>query len=316
MRYIIVVYILLLLYSCGSESASGTVVDVNSGSIAGELQYENHLYTEMVEVYLYGDGDSLLAVDTVTGGIYQFDSLVPGTYRVQPALKDGVLALAKAQSFSVDSGDVLLGDFNVLPLKTRAFELLPVDTLPLTIRSFFLDFGTVEKDTLNPLCFTLYFSELEPSSSFGIDYSYGGVDMPAKMYLEIDDEPLFALSTSSRDFAVQNYALITKTGLTSSETPVRIHFSDTGSAYEHLQKVGRLVVTGKSKDTISFGMEVTDSSLLFEYEQSYEANQSYTFEVSLYDTLSGAQQFMGTTSFDVPSGAVVDLPIVLEPYVE
>lgn len=310
----IVSLLLLILMSCGSDSAGGTVVDVNSGSIAGRLLYEGRSYKERVEVQLRLEvNDSLLAVDTVSDGVYRFDSLEAGAYIVQPSLKDGLLALAHGQKHVLDSGDTVNDDVEVYPIMTRTFSVVPMDSIDLSIDDFDLDFGVVEKDTADSFLYTLFFSKLQPSNSFSVHYSVGGATKSHKMYLDVFNKKSFELSTSSSDFGIVNDLLVTKTGKVSEKSKVKLYFFGSGNAYQHLKNVGDLIVTTKSVDTLLLKVHVSQTELSFEYESEYSAGEELMFRVELRDTLSNHLQFSGEADLIVPANAMVDLPILIMP---
>lgn len=308
------IMMLLVLMGCGADNAGGTVVDVNSGSIAGELHYDSRRYKEVVEVRLVNEeNDSLIEVDTTEDGSYRFDSLAAGSYKVQPTIKGGFVKLAHAEVFILDSGDALTEDFAIRPILKRKFEVVPKDSSLFEIRDFQLSFGVVEKDTVDPDLFVLYFSTLEPRSSFGVSYLLGNDVVSHKMNLDIFNMPTYELTTLSDDFGVINSELVTKTGENSTETRVKLYFYGSGNAYQHLQKVGDLILTTQTVDTVALALSVSQTALSFEYSSSFPIGEMVQFDIELRDTLSNALQFSGSTSLTVPENATVDLPIVVMP---
>ncbi len=321
MRILILLLTVWGVISCsskgGGDSVSGTVVDVNSGTLSGTLVLNNRSYRDSVEVYLYKKrsdpqvGDTLLAIDTTLTGNYSFSSLQAGSYYLFSGLNNGGVKFSAPVDVEVVIGENSVNDIVVSPLKKRVFEITSINTNKISVDSFSLEFGYVLPDPQIDNCFTLYFTSLKPSNSFGVSYKVDGVGSWDKMYLDVFNLKNFELSSSSNKFGVKNGALITKTGVSSDSSQVSFSFRGTTKDLPNLDTLPRVILSGDVVDTVQHKLSLLGSSVEFSFSRSFKAQDSVHFSVELSDTLRNSVSFKGDVGLRVVKDAVIDMPVEL-----
>lgn len=311
--FLLLLSVILFTISCGSnDTVSGTVVDVNSGSISGSLLLLNNLYQDTAEVYLFDKAkDSLVAKDTIFKGNYLFDSLSAGSYYLYSGLFNGAVQFNDSIDIYVDSGLSSIHNIAVLPLMYRDFKLIPNDSKVITVDSFELEFGYINFDSQNTNLFTLYFTSLSPSNSFGIIHKIDGSNKFDKMYLDVFKFKTFELSSSSSNFSVKNYPLITKTGKPSDSSFVNFYFKGTTTELADLDTITKVILSGDIIDTIYHKLSIVQDTVDFSYSRTFKAADSIHFSIELYDTLSHTLNFTGDAGLRIVKDAEIDLPVEL-----
>ena len=311
--FILLFSIILASISCGNNNDfSGTVVDVNSGSISGFLLLGNYSYKDSAEVYLYNkENNTLVATDTTIMGTYSFESLSAGTYSLYTGLFNGALKFSAPTEVEIFVNSNSVKDIAIHPLMYRDFELIPTNSQTITVDSFSLEFGYIKNNSQTKNCYTLLFTALNPSNTFSIFHKVDGVDKFVNMYLDVFALKTFELSSSSNNFKVKNYPLITKTGIPSDSSLIKFYFRKTPNTFSNLNTTSKVIFSGDIIDTVYRKFSITDSSLEFSYSRSFNAEDSIHLALEIYDTLAHNLILTGDVGLRVIKNAVMALPIEL-----